>query len=321
MGLVAYPLVIAMTKTAILFPGQGAQTPGMGKDFSAACPESAALFAEANDILGYDLRALCFEGPSETLTLTTHAQPAIYVTSAAVTAALRSAGKLDDVVAAAGLSLGEYTALWFAGAFSFADGLRLVKKRGAAMQAASDAPPSGMVSLVGADRDAAEKTAAAARGDGVLVVANLNAPGQIVLSGDKEACARVPEAAKAFGIRRAIPLQVAGAFHSPLMEPARAALVEALDATPMHDLRIPVVSNVTGKAVTTAADARALLARQVVAPVLWEDSMKELGAMGIRRFIEPAPGAVLTALLRKNLTDIEASNFGTLVDLTGGASA
>jgi [acyl-carrier-protein] S-malonyltransferase len=155
----------------------------------------------------------------------------------------------------------------------------------------------------------------------VLVVANVNAPGQIVLSGDKEACARVPEAAKAFGIRRAIPLQVAGAFHSPLMEPARAALEAALAATPMHDPRIPVVSNVTGRAATTASEARALLARQVVAPVLREDSMKTLGAMGIRRCVEPAPGAVLTALLRKNLSEVEGVSYASWTDLAGGATA
>lgn len=234
---------------AILFPGQGAQVPGMGKDFAQISPDAARLFDEANDVLHYDLKALIFEGPASTLTLTTHAQPAIYVTSAAVTRCLDERGLLRDIGAAAGLSLGEYTANWFAGVFSFADGLRLVKRRGAAMQAASDHPPSGMVSLVGADRDTATKVADAARGDGVLVVANLNAPGQIVLSGDKAACERVLAAAKYLGVRRVIPLQVAGAFHSPLMEPARAALEEALLTTPMSDPRIPIISNVTARSV------------------------------------------------------------------------
>ncbi len=307
--------------TAILFPGQGAQFPGMGKDFAAFAPEAARLFDEANDVLGYDIKSLCFEGPADQLTLTTHAQPAIYITSAAVTMAMSAAGRLGNVGAAAGLSLGEYTALWFAGVFTFADGLRLVKRRGTAMQAASDFPPSGMVSLVGADRATAYRVADAARGGGVLVVANINAPGQIVLSGDKEACGRVPDAAKELGVRRAIPLQVAGAFHSPLMEPARAALLEALAATPMQDPRIPVVSNVTAKAVTSALDARRQLEAQVVAPVLWEDSMKELRSMGFTKFLEPAPGAVLTALLRKNLSDVEGLSFATVADLNRGDSA
>ena len=298
-----------MTKTAMLFPGQGAQTPGMGRDFADRFPAAARVFAEANDALGYDLRKLCFEGPAEELTLTTHAQPGIFACSAAVATVLREQGKLADVVAAAGLSLGEYTALWFAGAYSFADGLRLVKRRGAAMQAASDRPRSGMVSLVGADRELAQKVADQAREYGVLVVANLNAPGQTVLSGDLEACGRVPAAAKALGVRRAIPLQVAGAFHSPLMAPAQAELERALADVPMKDPEIPVVSNVTAAPVRTAAEARSLLSRQVTSPVRWEESMHALHKLGCNRFLEPAPGAVLCGLAKKNLPEAITASF------------
>src|SRR5262245_50434010 len=180
--------------TALLFPGQGAQGVGMGKDFAEAHAAARRVFDEANTILGYDLRKLCFDGPADQLTLTTHAQPAIFATSCAVIAVLEEKGLLKDIRAAAGLSLGEYTAVHYAGCLSFADALRLVKRRGAAMQDASDKVKSGMVSLLGADVETAQKIADKARGDGVLVVANINAPGQIVLSGDLEACARVPEA-------------------------------------------------------------------------------------------------------------------------------
>ncbi len=294
----------------------------MGRDFADRFPAAARVFAEANDVLGYDLLRLCFDGPAAELTLTTHAQPAIYTCSVAVTEALREQGLLTDVGAAAGLSLGEYTALWFAGVFSFADGLRLVKRRGAAMQAAADAARSGMVSLLGADRATAEAVAEKARAGGVLVVANINAPGQIVLSGDSDACGRVPAAAKELGVRRAIPLQVAGAFHSPLMAPARAELEAAIAATKLADPRLPVISNVTADVVRTASDVRALLAQQVVSPVLWEDSMRRLSAMGFKKYVEPAPGSVLSGLARKILPDALTKNFATCGDLAaaGGQS-
>jgi [acyl-carrier-protein] S-malonyltransferase len=293
----------------------------MGRDFADRFPAAAQVFAEANDVLGYDLRRICFEGPADELTLTTHAQPAIFTCSVAAVTVLRDAGAVTGAGAAAGLSLGEYTALWFAGVFSFADGLRLVKRRGTAMQAAADSPKSGMVSLLGAGRALAEDVAAKAREGGVLVVANVNAPGQIVLSGDAEACARVPAIAKALGVRRAMPLAVAGAFHSPLMEPARAELERALRETPLSDPRLTVVSNVTAAPVTTAAEVRELLARQVVSPVLWEDSMRALRAMGITRFIEPAPGSVLSGLLKKILPDAESRSFARATDLEGAGAA
>jgi [acyl-carrier-protein] S-malonyltransferase len=292
---------------ALLFPGQGAQYVGMGSAEAARSGAARDLLALAEEVLGYDLGRLIAEGPEEELRRTEHAQPAIFTVSMMSVRAAEESGDpaLAAVGAASGLSLGEYTALCYAGVFSFEDGLRLVRARGVAMQAAADRTPSGMVSLVGADADTAEAVCGEARQDDVLVVANRNAPGQIVVAGDLAACARVPAVAKRLGIRRAIPLAVAGAFHSPLMEPARAVLAEALASLELRPPRIPVVSNVTAAPVRDAEEVRLLLGRQVVAPVLWEDGVRALAASGMRRFVELAPGRVLTGLLRKILPAAE----------------
>ncbi len=273
----------------------------MGMLACAKHPAARDLFLRADEILGIPLTRIVREGPGEDLTRTEYAQPAIFVTSLAVLAGRRAAGLFEDASfqAAAGLSLGEYTAHCFAGTFSFEDGLKLVRARGLAMQDAATRIPSGMTSLVGADPAAAERVCARARGAGVLVVANLNAPGQVVLSGDCEALARVPEAATAEGIRRCIPLSVAGAFHSPLMAPARDALEAALAATTMHAPRIPIWSNVTAAPVQDVTTIRMLLARQVVEPVRWEETMRGLEAAGCHEAAEPPPGRVLSALARK----------------------
>lgn len=291
----------------------------MGRDVAEKHPAARRVFDEANAVLGYDLAKLCFEGPSEELTLTTHAQPAIFTTSLAVVAVLRERAMLGDVQATAGLSLGEYTAVCFAGCLTFEDALRLVKRRGAAMQRAADATRSGMVSLLGADLATAEQIAEKARGGGVLVVANINAPGQIVLSGDLEACARVPEVAKELKVRRATPLQVAGAFHSPLMAPARTELEAALRDVPLRDARIPVVSNVTATGVTKATEIRTLLAQQLTSPVRWEESMHALAALGCTQFVEPAPGAVLSGLAKRILPTAATRSFATAADLESPA--
>lgn len=273
----------------------------MGQDWHAAHPVARERFAEADEVLGFALSKICFEGPEAELVRTDHAQPAILATSVAAIESLVADGRLDlaAVQAAAGLSLGEYTALWAAGALSFADALRLVHRRGAAMQRASEARPSGMVSLLGADRETAEAVCEAARGDDVLVVANLNAPGQVVVSGDLAACERAPAAAKEVGLRRAIPLKVAGAFHSPVMEPARAELVEALADVEVKVPRFPVYSNVNAAPHETPDSIRETLATQVVAPVLWEASMRRMVADGFGPFVEPPPGNVLGGLMRK----------------------
>ena len=275
----------------------------MGLKAATRWPAAAAVFRRADDLLDFSLSAVCHRGPAEVLTCTANAQAAIFVTSVAVLEGRREAGLFEPAhfQATAGLSLGEYTALWFAGVVSFDAGLMLVRRRGLAMQAAADAMPSGMTSLVGADRATAERVCERARESGILVVANLNAPGQVVLSGDKAALARVPQAAAAEGVRRVIALAVAGAFHSPVMASASAALETAIAATTFSSPRIPVYSNVTARPVSGVDEIRSLLARQVVAPVLWEASMRQLAADGFTEFAEPPPGRVLAALARKTL--------------------
>lgn len=298
---------------AILFPGQGAQNVGMGRGLCERYPAARAIFDAADDVLGYGLSALCSDGPDDQLVRTDRAQPAIYVTGVAAICALEEAGILDRTGygACAGLSLGEYTACWFAGVFSFEDGLRLVQRRGTAMQEACDRQPSGMVSLIGADREKAEAVCDHARGDAVLVVANLNSPGQVVISGSQDACERAQNAAKDLGIRRALPLKVAGAFHSPLMEAARASLQSALADAEIHDANVPVYSNVTADPTTSADTIRDLLARQVVSPVLWEDSMRCMVADGMVGAAESPPGTVLAGLLKKIAPDVTIDALAT----------
>ncbi|MCB9831570.1 MAG: ACP S-malonyltransferase [Planctomycetes bacterium] len=308
-----------MSKHAVLFPGQGAQKVGMAADFVEGHALAREFFDRANETLGYDLAGICLNGPDETLTLTCHCQPAIYLVSAAIAAVAEAEGKLDParVACVAGLSLGEFTALYWAGVYSFEDGLRLVARRGDAMQKASDAPPSGMVSLIGADEDQAHAIAAAAAEGEVLVVANLLSPGQIVLSGTRTACARVPEVAKGLGVRRAIPLNVAGAFHSPLMAPAAAELKEALDAVEMRAPRVPVVANVSAAMMTDPASIRAASERQIVEPVRWVESMQTMIAAGVETFVEPGPGKVLAGLMKKIDKDRGTINYDQVADLAG----
>ena len=312
-----------MNSKAVLFPGQGAQKVGMAADFVERYPAARELFDRAADVLGYDLPALCLEGPSEELTLTKHCQPAIFLTSAAIVTVLEQEGVLnrDDVTATAGLSLGEYTALWYAGAFSFEDGLRLVSKRGTFMQEASDAPPSGMVSLIGADREQAETVAEKAAESEVLTVANLLSPGQIVLSGTKTAVERAVGVAKEEGIRRAIVLNVAGAFHSALMSSAAERLRDELKATEIKTPRIPVAGNVTGQFMRDADEIRRCLEAQVVKPVLWVDAMSTMLGAQIGSFVEPGPGKVLTGLLKKIDRDAVCTSFDAVSDLENAAQA
>lgn len=290
-----------MSRIAFLFPGQGAQRVGMGQQLAESLPAAKALYDRASDVLHYDLAQLCFQGPAERLDSTECSQPALFVTSLAALESLRSS--TPDVVLAcegvAGLSLGEYTALVFAGVIEFEAGVRLVGLRGRAMQEASDATPSGMVSILGMERVQVEDLCAQCRGDGVLQVANLLSPGNIVVSGTNEACERVAEAAVAAGAMKAVPLAVAGAFHTPIMDSAVPQLAAALANVPMTAPKIPVVSNVDAHPHNDPEEIRRLLIKQTVSPVHWEDSMRSMIEQGFDQFYEVGPGRVLRGLLRR----------------------
>ncbi len=289
-----------MSRIAFLFPGQGAQHVKMGSRLCDQYPAAARLFDRANEILGYDLAKICFEGPAAELDSTVISQPAIFVTSLAALEKLRTDS--PEVVLScemtAGLSLGEYTALVFAGAMSFEDGLRVVQQRGQAMQDASDATPSGMVSLLLVDVPRVEEICQQAAGEGLLQIANYLCPGNIVVSGTNAACERAVDLAEAAG-GRAVPLAVAGAFHTSIMQPADARLEEALAPVMMQTPEIPVVSNVDAQPHTDPHDLKDILVRQVISPVRWEDSIRSMLAAGIDEFYEIGPGKVLSGLLKR----------------------
>jgi [acyl-carrier-protein] S-malonyltransferase len=290
-----------LSRIAFLFPGQGAQFVGMGKRLAESLPGVRRLYESASQILGYDLAALCFEGPAEQLDSTVGSQPAIFVTSLAALEWLRS--EAPDVVlsceAAAGLSLGEYTAMVFAGVMDFEAGLTLVQQRGAAMQEAADATPSGMVSILGLERVEVEALCGKARGGDVLEIANLLCPANVVISGSNAACERAAEMAPSMGAMKAVPLAVAGAFHTRIMRPADQRLAEALAGVPMHRPKIPVISNVDARPHDDPEEIRDLLVRQVLQQVRWEESVRYLLAEGFNAFYEVGPGRVLRGLLRR----------------------
>jgi [acyl-carrier-protein] S-malonyltransferase len=287
-------------KTAFLFPGQGAQHVGMGRSIAERLQAARRLFEEADDILGFRLSRVCFEGPATELDTTAISQPAIFVTSLAALELLRSENPqaIEACDVAAGLSLGEYTALVVAGALSFADGLRVVKRRGEAMQQASDATPSGMVSVLLLDREKVESICDRAAAAGRIEIANYLCPGNLALSGEKAACQMAAELAAAEG-GKAVPLAVAGAFHTHLMKPADERLAEALASVTVSRPRIPVISNVDAQAHEDPETIRQNLVRQVVSPVRWEDSMRSLLDQGVSQFFEIGPGKVLRGLLKR----------------------
>jgi [acyl-carrier-protein] S-malonyltransferase len=293
----------------ILCPGQGAQTVGMGKAFSERSSEALAVFEMADrilgDVLGSKLSDLCFSGPAERLNQTDASQPAIFVTSIACYASLKATWSYGNgeapIAAAAGLSLGEYKALTIAGAISFEDGLRLVTLRGRAMQDAAEASHGGMVALIGADEAQAQQVCDKARGKDILVCANFNAPGQIVLSGSKAACDRALQVASEMGFR-ATPLTVAGAFHSPLMQPAADRLADALAKTSIRTPRCPVYANVTGEPHDDDPQMiRKRLIEQLTSPVRWAQSCAAIATAhaGTADFHELAPGRTLAGLYRR----------------------
>jgi len=290
---------------AILFPGQGAQFAGMGREWVEAEPTAARVFREADEILGFELSAACWE-EGDTVHRTDIAQPGILTTSVAIVTCLRERG-LDPAAAplTAGLSLGEYTALWCAGALEFEDALRLVRLRGEAMQAASDQIKSSMTSLMGADLETAESLARIGAEHGICSVANRNAPGQIVLSGELAALDAVEAVAREHGVKRAIRLNVAGGFHSECMRPAAEQLERALAEVTIRPPSTPFVSNVTGGPLDDPDRIREALARQVCSSVLWEKSMRWALDQGLHEFLEPGPGSVLAGLMRRIARDAE----------------
>ncbi len=274
---------------------------GMGKRLAETLPAARRLYDRASQLLGYDLAKLCFEGPADQLDSTVCSQPAIFVTSLAALEALRA--DCPDVVlsceAAAGLSLGEYTAMVFAGVMEFEEGLMLVQQRGAAMQEASDRTPSGMVTILGLERVQVEALCEKARQGDTLEIANLLAPQTIVISGTNAACERAAEMALAMGAAKVVPLAVAGAFHTRIMHPADQRLAEVLGQVRLRRPRIPVISNVDARPHEDPEEIRQLLIRQVLHPVLWEDSMRYLISQGFTQFYEVGPGRVLRGLLKR----------------------
>ena len=282
---------------AFLFPGQGAQHAGMCKTIVEKYPAAKSLFDTASDVLGFDLATLCFEGPQEELDKTDISQPALFVSSLAALEMLKADNPdvVDQCALAAGLSLGEYTALTFAGAISFEDGLRVVRKRGEAMQAASNATPSGMVSALLMSEEDVAKVADEIDG---LWIANYLCPGNIVLSGNAAACEQALSAIEAAG-GRAVKLAVAGAFHTEIMGSAVQELATVLETVDIQSPRIPVVSNVDAAPHSDPAEIRDILVKQVQNPVLWEKSVRRLLDDGVDQFYEIGPGKVLKGLMKR----------------------
>lgn len=290
----------------------------MGKDFYAGSAVAREVFDQANQILGFNLSDVCFNGPEDRLNQTDISQPAIYVTSIASFRAAQDAGRVDtkDVAAYAGLSLGEYTALHLAGAFSFEVGLKLVAARGRYMQEAAVAAPSGMVAIIGADHQAVDKICQEAANSEVLVPANYNAPGQVVISGSTSACERALSVAEAAGFR-AVALKVAGAFHSPLMQPAADQMRSELDRADIHAPTTTVYANTTARPHQGVNEIKQALVDQIVSPVKWEQIMVELAANADARFIELAPGRTLTGLAKRINRRLRVESFATTEALTG----
>lgn len=299
-------------KTAFLFPGQGSQYAGMGRSLAEAYAEARRVFEEADEVLGFPLSRLCFEGPEEELKLTENTQPAILTVSVAAWAVLRSRGIKPDYVA--GHSLGEYSALVAAGSLGFADALRLVRKRGRYMQEAVPPGAGAMAALLKLPDGKLEAVLEEAAQGEVVSAANLNSPEQVVIAGHAAAVQRAIELAKAAGARRAVLLPVSAPFHCALMKPAQERLRADLEATAFRDLEIPLINNVQAREIRTGAEARQGLYEQVPNPVRWAETVRYLVSQGVERFVEVGPGSVLTGLLRAIHPGAQGVKFGEAGD-------
>lgn len=307
-------MVENMRKTAFLFPGQGAQYAGMGKDFYVEFKESQEIFDTANEILGFDITGLCFQGKQEELNKTTVCQPAIFVTSMAILEVLKknSPVQTDMCLAAAGLSLGEYTAHASTGSITFQDALRLVYKRGMFMQEACDANPGGMISVIGLKDEKVEQICGEVSSFGIICAANYNCPGQVVISGEKAVLEKASVLAKQHGAKMVVPLKVDGAFHSDLMSPAGKRLTEELESTNISESNIPVVANVHAGYVKKPDDIRISLSKQLTSPVRWHQSIRTLIQDGFNQFYEIGPGKTLSGLMRRIDPTKEIRNIDTV---------
>lgn len=295
---------------ALVFPGQGSQAVGMGKSVSESFASARRVFNEADEILGYRLSALCFEGNEEELRRTVHAQPALFTTSVAIYTALSDLSELKPLCVA-GHSVGEYAALVAAGVLDWHDGLRLVQARALAMQEAAERSPGAMAAVLGLDTAAVEVACQEASSVGVVVVANRNCPGQVVISGEREAVERAGELCKAQGAKRVLPLRVSGGFHSPLMLDAAERFRESLQAVVFRTPKIPVVANRTAKALGEETDFVSLMTEQLLHSVRWEESVRRMWDLGARLFAELGSGDVLSGLIRRTLPEAQTLTVHT----------
>jgi [acyl-carrier-protein] S-malonyltransferase len=304
-------LSVYIMALALIFSGQGAQKVGMGRTLHEHSPAARAVFEEANRVLGWDLAKLCFEGPETDLTQTRICQPALYVHGLALLAALKEQGRLPEVKYALGLSLGEITACTAAGVFDFATGLKVVAERGRLMQQACEQTTGGMAAIIGEERAKVQEICR----EFDIEAANFNAPGQIIVSGEKSKVGAAVAAAKDRGIKKIILLNVAGAYHSRMMEPARAAFAAYLDTVTFAAPRFTIFTNTTGQSVSAPADIKIALVRQVVSSVLWEDCMRSAAAAGASVFWELGPGAVLAGLAKRTDKAWVVKSFAEHADL------
>ncbi|MFH1759576.1 MAG: ACP S-malonyltransferase [bacterium] len=302
-------------KTIFLFPGQGSQFVGMAESVCKAVPEAKARFDEARDYLGFDILKLCVQGPEDDLKNTANTQPAIYIHSFIMAELLITRGYKPDIMA--GHSVGEYAAVASAGGFSFIQGLKLVRARGLAMASAGRKVPGTMAAVIGASPELVNEVCFKVSKENIVVPANFNSSKQIVISGSIEGINRACEELKTSGAKRAIILQVSGAFHSPLMKEAVADFQQILEDTQISDIKIPVISNVTAQPVNNGNEIKNLLLKQLTNPVKWVDSMEKAASLGIKKAVETGPGKVLTGLMRDITREIKCFPAGDEKDIDG----